>query len=120
MAKPRNTYRKDCPRKVSAPYREARASIPCPGGYNRTYVQNLNIGPQTCHYCFKLTGRFTKEHEEVCKRDKETVTGLEFFDDERKAPMMKRGKSDRKCKRCGRDPWPNYFFCKSCLPPESY
>jgi hypothetical protein len=21
----------------------------------------------------------------------------------------------RKCQRCGRDPWPNYFYCSECL-----
>jgi uncharacterized OB-fold protein len=23
---------------------------------------------------------------------------------------------NRKCKACGKDPWPNYFYCMSCHP----
>ncbi len=26
----------------------------------------------------------------------------------------KRGVSGRVCKKCGKDPYPNYFFCPSC------
>lgn len=25
-----------------------------------------------------------------------------------------RGSSERKCMMCGRDPWPNWFYCPSC------
>jgi len=28
--------------------------------------------------------------------------------------MFPKQKSNRKCKTCGKDPWPNYFFCKGC------
>lgn len=36
--------------------------------------------------------------------------------EERKKPRKKKkkNKSGRKCRNCGKDPWPNYFFCPGC------
>lgn len=31
-----------------------------------------------------------------------------------KSPKKKKIKSGRKCKICGNDPYPNYFFCPAC------
>lgn len=31
-----------------------------------------------------------------------------------KSPRKKKMKSGRKCKICGNDPYPNYFFCPAC------
>jgi uncharacterized OB-fold protein len=29
-------------------------------------------------------------------------------------PLRKRIHTGRACKKCGKDPYPNYFFCPSC------
>jgi uncharacterized OB-fold protein len=29
-------------------------------------------------------------------------------------PLKKRVNTGRACKKCGKDPYPNYFFCPSC------
>jgi uncharacterized OB-fold protein len=29
-------------------------------------------------------------------------------------PLKKRVSTGRSCKKCGKDPYPNYFFCPSC------
>lgn len=31
-----------------------------------------------------------------------------------KSSRTRKRKSSRKCKICGKDPYPNYFFCQSC------
>lgn len=36
-------------------------------------------------------------------------------------PKLKRPAGwSRKCRRCGRDPWPNYFFCPDCFALRLY
>ena len=30
--------------------------------------------------------------------------------------VKEKRKSGRKCQRCGKDPWPNMFWCKGCHP----
>ncbi len=67
-----------------------------------------------CENCDQSIPLFAyKEHLVVCKRD---------FDRSCDVPISKvvRNRKKRKCLVCGKDPFPNYFYCAIHQPEEAY
>jgi hypothetical protein len=50
-------------------------------------------------------------HEDVCISDYHKVNQ---YPSSSVTKRPRRKSSNRKCRKCGKDPWPNYFYCNSC------
>jgi Zn finger protein HypA/HybF involved in hydrogenase expression len=81
-----------------------------------TSDQKLIEGVGICQYCKRQCGEFVKWHEEVCKRSfikTSRVVSADGYSNPHinRVEVKSRG---RKCRQCGKDPKPNYFYCPRC------
>lgn len=103
-------------------------SLPDPNGQESPmfpspdiYPINRETGKRRCLWCGKDIEH--KRKNPFCGNTcRPYYTAWAKLEAERVAKEIDRRnkRHDRKCTKCGRPCWPNYFFCKECQPEEGY
>ena len=138
MGQKRNFSGRNSAHQVSALDGAKSSKVPSTGRYNKTTlktvkkevvvenhsVQNLNKERILhCLYCGKpLQSNRYKLKNQVCNQEcRKAYTQKTIEEENRIADILKtrQRRHSRKCRICGKDCFPNYFFCNTHLPKTS-